>query len=665
MQPHSRRAPAGASAGGARLEAWNLECRQEPVSKRLGPPDYYPLKPGCVEDTLSEVALTHGWREGFDDVGITELKEGSLSLLGPGPGLWAPSQIKSYRHSLWQRLRHLQQVERAHRLAAQELNVPLAGDMLAKLPAPPELRLVAPEARTRWLEDLGGGRPLRKLAEAVPAGFVGQMSVLLETLHDNRVPMWRATWLLRVVYLNHIKPASGPGGAPSLLGGLPPGTGGGKQGSRSAAFTQHLADHLDALLQEARGGRKQRPAGSESSPGGPKSPSSSGPPEPGGMEAAAGGEVASRWHYTVRLAGWTHREGLVDVSALAEWALRALPGADGGAEGVGWWTPDVAALLLLMAHDISSGQALARRVVEAVGGALAGLAGEGGSAPAERSAALLRQLLARVLDGSADLFCSIDFCLSEEELRQCAEEAPTAARRAGAGAAVGAGGAGASVAAAREAHRRSMALSYSVFPPVLERDEAATTQALDGAMLAGSAEGGLKLLPASSAPGDASLADAVALLAAWACQEGGEAARLSAALPGAGGGAGGGGIGGPLGGGGNGEELPEMAAARRVFAAGLIERLQEREAAARKGLAAAPPSRSCPAVHAAIVSWLDRRAPPPPTSGSGGGGGGGPHVERFARAAAGLLLELRRRRLFCPAAYLDGLVASGRLEAAQ
>jgi hypothetical protein len=52
----------------------------------------------------------------------------------------------------------------------------------------------------------------------------------------------------------------------------------------------------------------------------------------------------------------------------------------------------------------------------------------------------------------------------------------------------GGGGEGDPLAAAREAHKRSMALSFSVFPPVLERDWAATMQGLMDAMLAGSTQ---------------------------------------------------------------------------------------------------------------------------------------------------------------------------------
>jgi hypothetical protein len=62
----------------------------------------------------------------------------------------------------------------------QEVNLPLAGDMLAKLPTAPELRLAGPEARDRWMEDLGSSRPLRQLADAVPANFINQTGTLFE-----------------------------------------------------------------------------------------------------------------------------------------------------------------------------------------------------------------------------------------------------------------------------------------------------------------------------------------------------------------------------------------------------------------------------------------------------------------------------------------------------
>jgi hypothetical protein len=94
-----------------------------------------------------------------------------------------------------------------------------------------------------------------------------------QALYENRVALWRATWLLRVVYLNHIKPVgAGPGGAPTMHGATPSaasiiaaGGGGGAsglaKGSRSANFTQHLVDHLEAIVQQGRrGGRAAQPS---------------------------------------------------------------------------------------------------------------------------------------------------------------------------------------------------------------------------------------------------------------------------------------------------------------------------------------------------------------------------------------------------------------------
>jgi hypothetical protein len=73
----------------------------------------------CMEDSLNEVALTHGWKDSAEDVGITEVKENSLTLLLPSAQLWEPTQVKSYRQSLWQHLRHLQQMERGNSLSSQ------------------------------------------------------------------------------------------------------------------------------------------------------------------------------------------------------------------------------------------------------------------------------------------------------------------------------------------------------------------------------------------------------------------------------------------------------------------------------------------------------------------------------------------------------------------
>jgi hypothetical protein len=52
----------------------------------------------------------------------------------------------------------------------------------------------------------------------------------------------------------------------------------------------------------------------------------------------------------------------------------------------------------------------------------------------------------------------------------------------------------------------------------------------------------------------------------------------------------------------------------------------------------------------AIIAWLDWE-PPSPLG-----------AQPFVSAVTALLLELRSRRLFCPIAYLDTLLASGRLE---
>jgi len=687
MQPQGMR-PQPGSAGAGRLEAWSLDCRKEPLSATLGPPEYYPLYQGCKEDSLGKDALVNGWRYTTEALGISEAREGALTLCSAA-GLWEGAAVKGYRKALWRNLRLLHRSQRSARLAGQAWHVPLAGEGVAKPGAGvPEQRLCTNEARERWMQDLAGSRPLHQLAESVPTWHAP--SALFKSLYRHNVPMARAVWLVRVVYLNSVKPTGPSGGAPSQLPHLqpPPRT------TRSSIFTQHLVEFLDDALWEVSGrGGASRGRGSQA----PLAGSSAGD-GPSAEETPISETAVAKWLYAVQLAGWVHREGLVEVEQLLTWLQRGplSPGSSPSDPGI----VEAAALLELLAQDVSSCQELARRAMDMVCQLLEpGCLPHGD--PASPSANVRRSLVGvvrKLLASAPDLLCAVSFDIPEEDFVDNSTVAlpgppggpagylPARLRQVPGGSGGGGltrllppGGCrnGSTIAAAAAyVTARRNSLSWAVRPPVLEWDEAGAVAGLSAGMASGSVEAAMKVLPlgSSSPPEPAAVAEVVGVVASWVCQ--GRLAPLASPLLAAP-------SDGPLPGTWGSVDgssscwlLASRQAARRAFGCHLLRRLigaapdsipkvTPLPAAKKEGMETTqePGVRGrafSPPLQAALTKWIGRGGASGSSAALGGSpiGSGGPEAE----SVAALLIGLAEQRLFCPVVYLDRLLADGTFE---
>eukprot|EP00899_Mesostigma_viride_P018732 jgi/Mesvir1/26860/Mv26595-RA.1 len=237
-----------------KLEIYRLTCSVEPIGPRLGPPELYTLKPGDPEDDMQVEHITQGYRERVE--GLEEAAELSLTLVHGGglaptatpqspmqpadmvaatPYYWTPALVAHQRavfRRLFQRLKRAKERQRRAGQVCGVLQMPARGPPFTF----PEQKTCGEEFRLRWMQDLSQGRPLRQLADPVPHGF--KRRSLLDALATHRVPLLRATWFVRVVYLNQHAPAGGGAGAERQLA------------ERCAGWTRHALEYLDALLAE-------------------------------------------------------------------------------------------------------------------------------------------------------------------------------------------------------------------------------------------------------------------------------------------------------------------------------------------------------------------------------------------------------------------------------
>lgn len=385
------------------------------------------------------------------------------------------------------------------------------------------------------MRDLGGSRDLAQLVETVPLGLIRQ--TLFEALYENSVPFCRALWLIRIVYLNLVKPLP-PSGLPQTGGerGGGPAIGGGPgkgPGQRSFAFTQHLVEFLGSVLQED----------------GPQAS-----PLPLSAKQQDEGGAAEKWSYALRLAGGAHREGIMDVGLLVDWLLERLHEVAGSGPQKGVLAEGLASLLLLTAKDLSASQALTRMAVKVIKETLRlpHLQPDASKPPSPSSR--LRQTLVtiarRLLSDAPDVLCAVN-------LGKASDSSPF-------------GPPGGPLAAVR---RKTDALSSAVCPPVLEWDEAGAMAALEATMASGSLEDALNALPLRHGK-----EEAVVVVARWACRR----SDLSASPSG-----------GQANGDGEGEgkegwgcrAVAAAVAARRLFACHLLQRTTEGKDKKRKDVA--------------------------------------------------------------------------------
>lgn len=295
----------------SQLTPYKLTCEQEPLNGRLGPPDYYPQTPNCPEETLTREYVQHGYRETVD--GLEEAKEITLSQ----NNTFTKPVVVKCKESIRKRLRAINESRALKRKAGQVYGVPLSGPLLAKPCVFPEQKPCGEDYRKKWIESLSQQhKRLRQLAENVPHGY--RRKALFEVLIRHNVPLLRATWFIKVTYLNQVRPLLS-----SVSSGAPDKT----QLARSELWTKDVIEYLQHLLDEfiAKDGSLSAPQGRNHSPqmllvGSAQQKIDSSPSIYDGDEPS----LHFKWWYMVRILQWHQAEGLLIPSHVIEWVLNQI-----------------------------------------------------------------------------------------------------------------------------------------------------------------------------------------------------------------------------------------------------------------------------------------------------------------------------------------------------
>ncbi|CAI9101843.1 OLC1v1039263C1 [Oldenlandia corymbosa var. corymbosa] len=292
------------------LTPYKLKCDKEPLNSRLGPPDLHLQTSSCPEETLTREYVQSGYKETVE--GLEEAREISLSQIQ----YFTKPIILKCKESIRKCHRAINESRAQKRKAGQVYGVPLSGQLVNKPGIFPEQRPCGEEFRKKWIEGLSQQhKRLRSLADHVPHGF--RRKALIEVLIRNEVPLLRATWFVKVTYLNQVRP-----GSSNLSAGVPDKS----QFSRSEQWTKDVLDYLQTLLEEFVSKnnfhsiahiRDQSPqmvyAGSQHR-NGPASTSFDAD-EP---------SLHFKWWYVVRLLQWHHAEGLIIPSLVIDWVFNQL-----------------------------------------------------------------------------------------------------------------------------------------------------------------------------------------------------------------------------------------------------------------------------------------------------------------------------------------------------
>ncbi|KAF3441498.1 hypothetical protein FNV43_RR15412 [Rhamnella rubrinervis] len=292
----------------SQLTPYKLKCDKEPLNSRLGPPDFHPQTPNCPEETLTKEYVQSGYRETVE--GLEESREIAITQV---QSFTKPVVFKC-KEAIRKCLRAINESRAQKRKAGQVYSVPLSDSLLTKPGVFPELRPFGEDFRKKWIEGLSQQhKQLRSLADHVPHGY--RKKTLFEVLTRNNVPFLRATWFIKVTYLNQVRP-----GSSSITSGAPDKF----QFTRTELWTKDVIEYLQYLLDElfSRNNSQSTSHGKDRSP----QMLYAGSVQQRGNPTSAGldGDEPSlhfRWGYVVQLLQWHLAEGLLLPSLIIDWVL--------------------------------------------------------------------------------------------------------------------------------------------------------------------------------------------------------------------------------------------------------------------------------------------------------------------------------------------------------
>ncbi|KAI4378004.1 hypothetical protein MLD38_015551 [Melastoma candidum] len=290
------------------LAPYRLKCEKDPLNSRLGPPDYHPHTLDCPEETLNREYVQSGYKETVE--GLEEARESALSQIHT----FTKPVVLKCKEAIRKRFRAINESRAQKRKAGQVYGVPLAGSLLSK-PAFPEQKPCSEDFRRRWVEALSQPhKRLRSLANQVPHGY--RKRPLLEILIKNNVPLLRATWFVKITYLNQVRTSSSSSSSTPDKSQL----------SRSEVWTKDVIDYMQYLLDEfVKNNYLFTSLRKDQSPqmlyGGHLTVKME------GVTSPVDGEEPSlhfKWWYMVRLMQWHNSEGLLLPSPIVDWVLAQL-----------------------------------------------------------------------------------------------------------------------------------------------------------------------------------------------------------------------------------------------------------------------------------------------------------------------------------------------------
>ncbi|XP_057533551.1 mediator of RNA polymerase II transcription subunit 12 isoform X1 [Amaranthus tricolor] len=290
------------------LAPYRLKCEKEPLNSRLGPPDFHPQNFNCLEETLTKEYVQSGYRETVE--GLEEAKEISVTQINN----FSKPVVLKCKEAIRKRLRAINESRAQKRKAGQVYGEPLSGTLLSKPGVFPEQKSYGEDFKKRWIEGLSQyHKSLRSLVDHVPYGY--RKKFLFDVLIRNNVPLLRATWFIKINYLNQIKP-----GSSSVSSGSPDKT----QLSRTEIWTKDITDYLQCLLDElfSKGNSHSVPPNRDRSQQMLYTSSMQQKCDPASLPMDSGEpSLHFKWWYVVRLLNWHHAEGLVLPSQVIDWVF--------------------------------------------------------------------------------------------------------------------------------------------------------------------------------------------------------------------------------------------------------------------------------------------------------------------------------------------------------
>ncbi|CAN8308935.1 unnamed protein product [Cochlearia groenlandica] len=294
------------------LTPYKLKCEIDGLNSRLGPPDFHPPTSSSPEENLTKEYVQFGYKETVDG-----LKEAEEIILTQVHTFSKPVVLKC-KEAIRKCLRAINESRALKRKAGQIYGVPLSGSLLCK-PGFPEQRSYGEETKKKWIESLSQQhKRLCSLADNIP-GY--KRKTLFEVLIRNNVPLLRASWFIKVTYLNQVRPSSA-----AISSGTPDKA----QTSRCEQWTKDVIEYLQYLLDEILSRNSPYPS-QQTRDRSPQMLYTGSMQKISPASATLYGEETSlhfKWWYMVRLLQWHHAEGLLFPNLIVDWVLRILQGKE-------------------------------------------------------------------------------------------------------------------------------------------------------------------------------------------------------------------------------------------------------------------------------------------------------------------------------------------------